>query len=257
MKAIRCDLPYAEQIEIHPMADLHIGDAMADFKLIMERIEHIKNTPNAYCILGGDLMDTAIASSVGDTYGANLKPMDQLSQCVKIFAPIKDKILAVLPGNHENRVYRSDGLDVTELMCAQLGIPEKYSNTTALLFVRFGSEKHKNHGRPHYYTIYVTHGAGGGRKEGGKVNRLADLACIVDADIYLHHHTHLPVVMKNSFFRVSGGNSSVAQVEKLFVNGASALDYGGYGDAQNYKPSSKSNPVIYLSGTKRGMWAKL
>jgi hypothetical protein len=63
--------------------------------------------------------------------------------------------------------------------------------------------------------------------------------------------------MKNSFFRVSGGNSSVAQVEKLFVNGAAALDYGGYGDAQNYKPSSKSNPVIYLSGTKRGMWAKL
>ena len=78
MKAIRCDLPYAEEIEIHPMADLHISDSMCDFKLIMERIEYIKNTPNAYCILGGDLMDTAIASSVGDTYGANLKPMDQL-----------------------------------------------------------------------------------------------------------------------------------------------------------------------------------
>lgn len=191
MKAIRCDLPYAEQIEIHPMADLHIGDAMADFKLIMERIEHIKNTPNAYCVLGGDLMDTAIASSVGDTYGANLKPMDQLSQCVKIFAPIKDKILAVLPGNHENRVYRSDGLDVTELMCAQLGIPEKYSNTTALLFVRFGAEKHKNHGRPHYYTIYVTHGAGGGRKEGGKVNRALLILPALWTRIYTCITTHI------------------------------------------------------------------
>lgn len=257
MKAIRCDLPYAEQIEIHPMADLHIGDSMSDFKLIMERIEHIKNTPNAYCILGGDLMDTAIASSVGDTYGANLKPMDQLSQCVKIFEPIKDKILAVLPGNHENRVYRSDGIDITELMCAQLGIPEKYSNTTALLFVRFGKGDRTNRFRPFLYTIYATHGAGGGRKEGGKVNRLADLACIVDADVYLHHHTHLPVVMKNSFFRVSGSNSTVALVEKLFVNGAAALDYGGYGDTQNFKPNSKSNPVIYLCGTKRAMWAKL
>ena len=131
MKAIRCDLPYAEQIEVYPMADLHIGDHSSDYKMIMERIEYIKNKPNAYCILDGDLMDTAICTSIGDTYGANLQPMEQLKHCVRIFEPIKDKILGVLPGNHENRVYKSDGLDITEIMCAQLGIPEKYSPTTA------------------------------------------------------------------------------------------------------------------------------
>lgn len=257
MKPIRCDLPYAEQIEIHPMADLHIGDSMSDFKLIMERIEHIKNTPNAYCILDGDLMDTAVSSSIGDTYGANLQPMEQLKQCVKIFEPIKDKILCVLPGNHENRVYKSDGLDITEIMCAQLGMPEKYSPTTAFLFIRFGKTTHGNHGRPMYYTAYVTHGSGGGRKEGGKVNRLADLASIVDADIYIHAHTHLPLVFKEAFFRVSGSNSSVTLVDKLFVNAAASLNYGGYGDKQGYKPASKSSPVIYLDGRKRNTWAKL
>lgn len=256
MKAIRCDLPYAEQIEIHPMADLHIGDFNCDFKSIMERIEYIKNTPNAYCILDGDLMDTAICTSVGDTYAANLQPMEQLKQCVKIFEPIKDKILGVLPGNHENRVYKSDGLDITELMCAQLGIPEKYSPTTALLFIRFG-RRTQDHGRPMYYTAYVTHGSGGGKKEGGKVNRLADLASIVDADIYIHAHTHLPLVFKESFFRVSGSNSSVALVDKLFVNTAASLNYGGYGDRQGFKPASKRSPVIYLDGKKRDMWAKL
>lgn len=254
MKAIRCDLPFAEVIEVHPMADLHIGDSQADFKLIMERIEHIKNTDNAYCILDGDLMDSAIASSIGDTYGANLQPMEQLKQCVKIFEPIKEKILAVLPGNHENRVYKSDGLDITEIMCNQLGIPERYSPTTALLFIRFGKGK-KN--RPQLYTAYVTHGSGGGRREGGKVNRLADLASIVDADIYIHAHTHLPLVFKESFFRVSGSNSSAALVEKLFVNTAAALNYGGYGDKQGYKPASKQSPVIYLDGMKHNMWAKL
>lgn len=254
MKAIRCDLPYAEVIEIHPMADLHIGDPQSDFKSILERIEHIKKTPNAYCILDGDLMDTAIASSIGDTYSANLQPMEQLKQCVKIFEPIKDKILGVLPGNHEGRVYKTDGLDITELMCSQLGIPEKYSPTTALLFIRFGNTSRN---RPQLYTAYVTHGSGGGRREGGKVNRLADLAAIVDADIYIHAHTHLPLVFKESFFRVSGGNSSVALVDKLFVNTAASLNYGGYGDKQGYKPASKSSPVIYLDGLKRNMWAKL
>jgi hypothetical protein len=176
---------------------------------------------------------------------------------VKIFVPIKDKILCVLPGNHENRVYKSDGLDITELMCAQLGIPEKYSPTTALLFIRFGKQSSHKHNRPHLYTAYVTHGSGGGRKEGGKVNRLADLASIVDADIYIHAHTHLPLVFKESFFRVSGSNSSVALVDKLFVNTAASLNYGGYGDRQGFKPASKRSPVIYLDGLKHDMWAKL
>ena len=257
MKAIKCDLPFAETIEIHPMADLHIGDNMCDFKSVMERIEYIRKTPNAYCILDGDLMDTAIASSIGDTYGANLQPMEQLKQCVKIFEPIKDKILAVLPGNHENRVYKSDGVDLTEIMCSQLGIPERYSPTTALLFIRFGRQTSRRHHRPFLYTAYVTHGSGGGRREGGKVNRLADLASIVDADIYIHAHTHLPLIFKESFFRVSGSNSSVALVDKLFVNTAASLDYGGYGDKAGFKPASKSSPVIYLNGLEHDMWAKL
>ena len=256
MKSIRCDLPFAEEIEIHPMADLHIGDSNSDYKMIMERIEHIRNTPNCYCILDGDLMDTAIASSIGDTYSAALQPMQQLELCVKIFGPIKDKILAVLPGNHENRVYKSDGIDITEIMCAQLGIPEKYSPTTALLFIRFGKST-KAANRKQLYSAYVTHGSGGGRREGGKVNRLADLAAIVDADIYIHAHTHLPVIFKEGFFRVNAGNSSVAMVDKLFVNTAASLSYGGYGDKQGYKPASKASPVIYLNGLKHDMWAKL
>lgn len=257
MKAIKCDLPFHEQIEIHPMADLHIGDSQCDYKGILERIEYIKNTPNAYCILDGDLMDTAIASSIGDTYAANLKPMEQLKHCVKIFEGIKNKVLAVLPGNHENRVYKSDGIDTTELMCAQLGILDRYSPTTALLFIRFGRNSDR-HGRRQLYTAYVTHGSGGGgRKEGGKVNRLADLAAIVDADIYIHAHTHLPVIFRESFFRVSGSNSTVAEVDKLFINTAASLHYGGYGDKAGFKPASRRSPVLYLNGLKHDMYAKL
>jgi predicted phosphodiesterase len=241
------------------MADLHIGDSQCDYKLVLETIEYIKNTLNAYCILDGDLMDTAIASSIGDTYSAQLQPMEQLKHCVKIFEPIKDKILAVLPGNHENRVYKSDGLDITEIMCSQLGIAEKFSPTTALLFVRFGKGA-RSHGKTNerqFYTIYMTHGSGGGRREGGKINRLADLASIVDADIYIHAHTHLPAVFRESFFRLNSGNSSVSQVEKLFINCAAALNYGGYGDKAGFKPASKKSPILYLNGLKHDMWVKI
>ena len=258
MKTIKHELPDFDRIELHPLADLHIGDRLCDWQLIQDRIEHIANTPNAYCILDGDLMDTAICSSIGDTYAADpVSPMDQLRLCVKIFAPIKDKILAVLPGNHENRLYKFDGVDITEIMCAQLGIPERYSPTSALVFVRFGKTNSKNHHRPQLYSIFAMHGSGGGRRERGKINRLADLATIVDADLYLMGHTHFPAVCKENYFRVNAGNSSVMEVEKLFVNSAAALHFGGCGDRQGYKPASRSNPVIYLDGRKREMKALL
>lgn len=255
MKSIKCDLPNLEQVEIHPLSDFHLGDAMCDFKLIREKLDYIAANDKAFCILGGDLMDAAIASSVGDTYGANLQPMEQLKQCVELFEPIKDKILCVLSGNHEARTYKSDGIDMTALMCSQLGIPEAYSPTTALLFVRFGHSSHR--GRPICYTVYVTHGAGGGRKEGGKINRLADLAGIVDSDVYIHSHTHMPAILREGFYRTDMTNSTATMIDRLFVNTAATLDYGGYGDVQGYKPASKTNPVIIFDGRHKRMRAVL
>lgn len=254
MRAITVELPVElDKIEIHPLADLHIGDMMCDYKAIREELDYIARTPNCYCILDGDLMDTAIASSVGDTYGANIQPMEQLKECVELFGPVKDKILAVTSGNHENRIYKQDGIDITSLMCAQLGIGHRYSSTTAVLIIRFGWDK--RHGRKMTYSAYVCHGTGGGRKEGGKIQRLADLAQIVDADMYLMAHVHQPAAFRNTFFRANPNNNAVTKCEHLFVNTAAWLDYGGYGDRNGYKPASNVNPVIVLDGHKKKMQA--
>lgn len=254
MKAIKADLSKdLDSIEIHPLADLHIGDMACDYKAILNELEYIKNTPNCYCVLDGDLMDTAIASSIGDTYSSTHSPMEQLQECVKLFEPIKDKILAVTSGNHENRHYKTNGIDTTQLMCSQLGIADRYSPTTALVYIRFG--KDVKHNRKMCYTLYMTHGTGGGRKEGGKINRLADLATIVDADIYVSGHTHLPAVFRNTFFRADPRNSDITQCEHLFVNTAAWLRYGGYGDRQGYKPASTINPIIHLDGHVKQMRA--
>lgn len=243
-----------DRIEIHPLADLHLGDKCCDYKAIQKELAYIRDTPNCYCLLDGDLMDAAIKSSVGDTYGAGLQPMEQLKHCVAIFAPIADKIIAVCGGNHEDRIYKNDGLDMTELMCAQLGIAERYSPTTALIYLRLGRDI-KHSGCRYFYSIYMTHGTGGGRKEGGKVQRLADLAGITDADIYLMAHTHQPAVLRNAFYRPLATLGKVAKVEHLFVNTASWLEYGGYGDKQGYKPASNINPVIWLDGRRKHAYA--
>ena len=265
MKVIKIDLPrYLEQIEIHTFADEHLGDMCCDVKRLMQRIEYVKDTPTAYCILNGDIIDNATRNSIGDTYTQNLNPMDQLQKAFEIFEPIKDKILCITHGNHENRTYKNEGINLSALIASQLGLAERYSPTSALLFVRLGESadgKKETNGsgrrRQICYSIYALHGSGGGRKEGAKVNRLADLASIIDADIYIHSHTHLPVIMKQAFYRIDVRNSTVGIAEKLFVNTASNLDYGGYGEAQAYKPNSKETPIIYLSGLKKYSRARL
>lgn len=263
MKVIKIDLPSElEQMELHTFADEHLGDEHCDIKRLSERIEYVKNTPNAYCIMNGDIIDNATKTSIGDTYTQEFNPMEQLKRAVELFAPIKDKILAITHGNHENRTYRKEGVDLSYMIAAQLGLADRYTPTSAVIFLRFGrvsNGKKRSNGevRKICYTLYVLHGSGGGRKEGAKAIRLADMASIIDCDIYLHAHTHLPLIMKQAFHRIDTSNNAVAIVDKLFVNTAANLNYGGYGEAGEFKPSSKESPVIYLSGTHKHFKARL
>ena len=259
MKVIKIDLPRElPSVEIHTFADEHIGDKQSDLKRLLARIEYVKNTPNAYCILNGDIIDNATKTSIGDTYTQVFNPMEQLKKAVEIFSPINDKVICVTHGNHENRTYKNEGINLSCLMATQLGLADKYTPTSAVIFIRFGQGNRDTNYRKSSYTIYVLHGGGsGGRKEGGKANRLAEMASIIDTDIYIHSHTHLPMVMKQAFHRIDTANSAVSLVDKLFVNTAANLNYGGYGEAAEFKPSSKDTPVIYLSGSKKYFEAKL
>ena len=259
MKVIKIDLPRElELLELHTFADEHIGDEHCDMKRLLQRIEYVANTENAFCILNGDLLDNATKTSIGDTYTQVFNPMEQLQRATELFGPIKNKILCVTHGNHEARTYRKEGINLSSLIATQLGLSDRYTPTSALLFIRFGDPiKCHVKGRKMCYTIYTLHGSGGGRKEGAKAIRLADMASIVDADIYIHSHTHLPMIMKQGYHRVDHRNSTVALVDKLFVNTAANLNYGGYGEAQEFKPSSKHTPVIYLDGKKKYFNARL
>lgn len=260
MKVVKADLSSdIDVLEIHCFADEHVGDAHCDFERLKQRINEVKNKKNAYCILNGDILDYASRSSIGDIETREFNIMEQIAKGVELFEPIKDKILCITNGNHENRAYRKEGIDISKLVAMQLGLGDIYSPTSVMLFLDFGKalKSHGNKNTKQHYTIYANHGSGGGRKEGAKAIRLADMASIVDADVYIHSHTHLPMIMKQGFFRVNVTNKSVKNTTKLFINTASNLGYGGYGAAQEYKPNSKDTPTIFLNGTQREMKAIL
>ena len=259
MKPIKIDLSADfEEIKVVPVGDYHLGDPHSDYKKIMADLEYIKNNDDVFCCILGDVMNCAIKTSISDCYGETLSPMQELQECVKLFEPLAHKILCVVPGNHEMRHYRTNGVDMTYLFAKQLQIEDRYSPTTAVVFVRFGQlDKTRNHGRKACYTIYVAHGTGGGRKEGGKIQRLADLSSIVDCDAYVVGHSHLPAILKEQFVRPNMANSSLTYCEKLYINTSAKLSFGGYGDYGGFKPASTDTPIIILNGLKKEMRAIL
>lgn len=258
MKVIKVNLSKEfKVIELHTFSDWHIGEKNCNIKNILEQVEYVKNTPNAYVILNGDLINNATKTSVSDVYAEVIAPMGQLERLVEILEPIKDRILLVGIGNHEARTYRQDGIDLMALLCRELGISDKYVCEGGVLFLRFGELTSHHHKRPVCYTAYVSHGSAGGKKAGGKVNGLIDKACIVDTDIYIIGHTHTPFAIRQAFFRIDTTNSTVAKIDKLFVCTASQLEYGGYGETYGFAPSSTENPVILLDGTRKYYKTKL
>lgn len=264
MEAVRADYPTDwPHANVYTLADLHIGDPHSIPTEITRRLQEAAQDPYGLVILNGDLLNTALRHSVSDVYGELMSPMQQLQELVDMLRPIRDKIIGVTTGNHENRIYKSDGIDIMRMACRELGIVDRYAPEGILIFLRFGMRaaktQHPKESRNprQWYTIYSTHGSGGGRKEGAKAIRLADMAAAVDADCYIHSHTHLPMIMKQSFFRADASNCCAKPVEKLFVNTGAALDYGGYGQAQEFKPASFSTPVIHLEAKDKRMSATL
>lgn len=246
-----------DSLELIPLADLHYGDPLCDIELLKERIDYIKSKDNVYCILNGDLINNATKNSISDVYSEIKTPQQQLEELCSLFEPIKDKIIGVVPGNHEMRTYKMDGIDLTKIFCFNLGIADKYAGEAALIFLRLGDTGAKYRNRPARYVIYATHGAGGGIKEGTKINKLAEMASIIDADIYIHSHTHLPAIIKQGFYRINTSTDSYQIVNKLFINTGANLNYGGYGEVAGFKPSSKDTPKILLDGRRQRMKAVL
>lgn len=243
---------HGRPIEVLALADLHIGDPHSDKRLINELISSVKDDDNRYCVLAGDLMNTAITGSKSDSYAETLRPSEQLEQCYELFAPIRDKIIAIVPGNHEERITRTAGTDMTRMLARELGLQDVYRDNSALVILRFGHSY--LHSTPLTYSLYVNHGhGGGGRRAGSKLNSLQDFASIIDADCFIVGHTHLPASFKQSQYRISPQRGVAVLHEQLFVNTASALTYGGYGNRGGYQPPSNSYPVITLDNRNHHM----
>lgn len=254
MKSIVVNLPKKSgDVRIIPFSDLHIGSSKCNYELIKKQVEKVKNDPNTYAIIVGDLINNTTKTSVGDVYSEPIPPMKQIEMACDIFEPIKDKILAVTSGNHERRTYKMDGIDLTAFFCVKLGIEKRYDYCAPLLFLGVGAPTHAvQKGSQLWYTIYITHGDGAnGRTVGGKANALGKRGGVCNADVIITGHTHEAITFKEAIFIPDVKSKTVQLKETTFVNCGATLDYEEYAELYGMRPSVQCQPEIILSGIKK------
>jgi len=255
LKVIKAELGDFDEVEIYTIADTHIGDEFTNEQSIKEFIRYILERPNRFVILNGDIMDNALTVSVSDTYSQKYSPSQAIQYAARIFQPLVNdhRILAMGTGNHEGRTFRLTGIDISAFLAKELGIHDRYSDNSFILFVKFGKSIHwtQTRDKKNVYSIFSWHGAGGGRKPGGKMNRAQSMQETVDADLYIMSHVHTPMAMSECMFKVDNQNMTVSKHNKSFLISSCHQNYGGYGQTFGYAPASTEQSYAILSGNGR------
>lgn len=228
-------------ITVHPIADVHIGSKYCRLKEFKELLWKIKQDVNAYIILNGDLVNNGIKQSVSNIYDEKLSIQASIDTIVDLLKPVKERILGVVSGNHENRTYKEVGIDISKIICERLGIVHLYDPVSNYIIISFTNDYITDNNS---ITIYQTHGSGGGKTIGAKSNRIGNLSKVIHADVYIHSHTHTPIIFKENY--LLGNYKGVVEAERLFVNTNAYEGYGDYGEVLGLTPSNHSPIEIKL-----------
>lgn len=230
-------------ITIYPISDVHYGalehlhDEWLDFCKMIEK------TPDAYVVLGGDLINNSVRTcGFINPYDELVRPREQKKRMVEFLNPIKDKILCCVSGNHEARSMKDGDIDITYDIMAKLDIEDLYRQNMAFMKVSLGHRKNDN--TPiQSYTFAVTHGAGGGGNTGSAVSKNERFGNVIDGlDCLIVGHTHKGAVSKPSKIIIDRKNAKVSMSHYTVISMPSWLNYGGYAMQKMLLPAHVANP---------------
>ena len=235
-------------IYLIPIGDVHIGDKSFNKESeekLRGYINWVKETPNAYVFLMGDLVNCATRTSVSSPFEQNLNLGEQIKRIVNLLSPIKNKILGAIDGNHEIRLKDYTGYSPTISICDRLGI--NYFGNSAVVIFRLGCRRNLKSPRGSF-TGYFHHTTGGGTTPGSKINRIDKLRMIVsDADFYCGAHNHALGCFHSVIFRVNQTTERVEQLRQMLIDTGGYLNYNNsYAEKGMLPPLKIGSPKIHL-----------
>jgi calcineurin-like phosphoesterase family protein len=222
---------------IIPISDTHFGHVNCDTDRLVSFLNLINNMDDCYTIFLGDQTETATKTSIGRSlFDEEFHVEEQMDKLYDLLKPLarNDKILGMIPGNHENRINQMIGMNIAASLARTLDIP--YLGYQGYLDLKVGNSE---------YFVAVHHGSGGGRTNGAKVNSAERLGSITIADLYLSGHSHARSVTNDIIYEFKDG--SLVGRNRYYVICGSFLGYwDGYAEMQALRPSDIGAVYIEL-----------
>lgn len=169
------------------IGDFHIGSDGFSETQLKAYIDWIKRNPKLKVILMGDQLEVGDLSSYLEAQQESFKA--QVKRCVELLEPIKNQIICILEGNHEERYAREvrNAIHLSRYIALELGIQNKVllpgPQRGQLLVLRVTDGQKTND-----YPIYVIHGSTGAIYVTN--TQLKRMAFTTKVPLIAHGHTH-------------------------------------------------------------------
>jgi predicted MPP superfamily phosphohydrolase len=243
-----------EPVTIVPIGDMHVGNIGFDKKYFQDMVDWICEEKNCYTIGMGDFADSIIHLDA-DRYDVNCvdtefntieKQYRYVSKWLGKLAK-KDKLLAILTGNHEYTIEHKYGHEICNRLAYDLGVKNLGVQGMIRLVLQENYDTKKN--KSHAYTMFCHHGCGAGRKTGSVVNRIEEFAEAYDADLFAMGHTHRKFGSIQARWKISDqkdgdGNLTLREHKVAFINTGTFLNTFVVGGPSTYAERAGYNPTV-------------
>lgn len=200
---------------------------------------------NAYALLNGDLAEVAIIGSKGNPYEATMTVSQAKQKIKELFMPLvkAKKVIGMAGGNHEERIFKQTGNDISLDIAMFLDIEGIYDPQGLYGSINIGNIS---------YTFYMKHGKGGGKKRAYKMHKMEEMGQVIkNCDLYIMAHIHDILTFQVEPKFIDAENNCEIRIKQTFVSSSSYMDYGGYAEDFDFEPGKTGSPRIRLNGIKK------
>lgn len=242
------------------VGDQHYGAAGCAVDRIQENVEEIRSRPRARVVLMGDCCDFVNftdkrfdLTQIQEDFRVHLDDLPRFgaNEFIKMYRPIQEKLICLIPGNHDETIRRRYHFDVAGYIAGMLNIPLLGCVSQIRLRVRQGAG---GNGRSFMVKGVLSHAEKGAQKLGGKVSAASGIQDFFgDHDFIAQAHMHEYAALRRALIEVWGsfGKPKIHERERLlFLTGGYLKTYnegiGGYGEKRGYAPSVLGSPRMEM-----------
>jgi len=252
----RIEYKYGEILKIKPIFDIHYGNSFCDKRKFIDFIED--RDENTYYFGGGDLLDSISVTdpryrkSSDNTIGDDIIDQ-QINGMIDMLMPIKDKIIGIGSGNHEDVITKRSGTNPTKRMCKEL--ETEFLGYSGLIRLVLSENK----SRIRTVIIRWHHGWGGGsRTQGADLTKFSKDMLYWDADVFLYSHVHRKQSDRIPRLGLSG-KKLIAKPMLLGICGTFLKTYSetgdpSYSEVKGYPPTELGGLTLNIKPSEK--WVK-